>query len=312
MFSSAATSPISLKCRLIHGCSRDKKRSRLPLVHLIDPISLSFFIGVTVLALFLCMAVIFPVPHPYPGFREWVFSAFLLGATGALIGLRGLIPDFISVVVSNVLGLLGFLAIRQGLGRFFGIPLNRWFAPLLLGFLTATQSIFLYAHDSLLLRTIFISATNGLAFAACARLTKDGSRRLFPQSPVFPLAFVSDAFAIFHALRILLAGFMLASPVQNGDRILFGASILIMIPGTLMLYLGFLTLHARRTSAELIQSQAEIRVLSGLLPICCQCKKIRTENQEWQPVEVYIRDHSEAQFSHGICPDCARALYPDD
>ncbi|GAB4547249.1 MAG: hypothetical protein Kow0063_41880 [Anaerolineae bacterium] len=52
-------------------------------------------------------------------------------------------------------------------------------------------------------------------------------------------------------------------------------------------------------------------MLSGLLPICASCKKIRDDEGYWHSVEVYIRDHSEADFSHGICPDCMQKLYPD-
>ena len=55
----------------------------------------------------------------------------------------------------------------------------------------------------------------------------------------------------------------------------------------------------------------QVQLLSGLLPICASCKKIRDEHQTWQPLEGYIQGHSEAKFSHGICPDCMRKLYPE-
>lgn len=63
--------------------------------------------------------------------------------------------------------------------------------------------------------------------------------------------------------------------------------------------------------AELQSSRAEVKTLTGLLPICASCKKIRDEVGEWKPVEVYIQSRSEAHFSHGICPDCTRRLYPE-
>jgi AmiR/NasT family two-component response regulator len=66
----------------------------------------------------------------------------------------------------------------------------------------------------------------------------------------------------------------------------------------------------RRLNAELQDALALVKVLRGLLPICASCKKIRDDQGYWHQVEVYIRDHSEARFSHGICPDCARKLYP--
>lgn len=56
--------------------------------------------------------------------------------------------------------------------------------------------------------------------------------------------------------------------------------------------------------------QKEVRILTGLLPICAFCKKIRNEANEWIILEQYIGAHSEAKFSHGLCPDCFRQHYP--
>jgi hypothetical protein len=63
--------------------------------------------------------------------------------------------------------------------------------------------------------------------------------------------------------------------------------------------------------AQLQEAFAEVKQLSGLLPICSSCKKIRDDKGYWTQIESYIRDHSEAEFSHSICPDCAKQLYPD-
>ena len=54
-----------------------------------------------------------------------------------------------------------------------------------------------------------------------------------------------------------------------------------------------------------------IKTLRGLLPICASCKNIRNDKGYWEQIEVYIRDRSEAEFSHSICPECARKLYPE-
>jgi DNA-binding NtrC family response regulator len=61
---------------------------------------------------------------------------------------------------------------------------------------------------------------------------------------------------------------------------------------------------------ELQQALAEVKKLGGLLPICSSCKKIRDDRGYWHQVEQYIAAHSEAQFSHGVCEDCMRKLYP--
>ena len=64
-------------------------------------------------------------------------------------------------------------------------------------------------------------------------------------------------------------------------------------------------------NAELEHALATVRKLSGLLPICASCKKVRDDHGYWQQIELYLREHSEAEFSHGICPDCAHRLYPN-
>lgn len=69
-------------------------------------------------------------------------------------------------------------------------------------------------------------------------------------------------------------------------------------------------LELRRLNAELQNALAQVKALSGLLPMCASCKKVRDDEGYWHQVEVYIRDHSEVDFTHGICPDCAGRLYP--
>jgi hypothetical protein len=71
------------------------------------------------------------------------------------------------------------------------------------------------------------------------------------------------------------------------------------------------TKEREKLIGELQETMAQIKVLRGILPICASCKKIRDDKGYWEIVEVYIRDHSEADFSHSICPECAKILYPD-
>lgn len=62
---------------------------------------------------------------------------------------------------------------------------------------------------------------------------------------------------------------------------------------------------------ELTEALAKIKTLKGLLPICASCKKIRDDRGYWEKVELYISKHTEAEFTHGICPDCLQRLYPE-
>ena len=67
----------------------------------------------------------------------------------------------------------------------------------------------------------------------------------------------------------------------------------------------------KKLIGELQKALNKVKTLSGLLPICAACKKIRDDQGYWSQIEVDISEHSEADFSHGICPDCAKDMYVD-
>ena len=69
-------------------------------------------------------------------------------------------------------------------------------------------------------------------------------------------------------------------------------------------------LELRRSNEELQQALKEVKVLRGLIPICASCKKIRNDGGFWQQLEEYLAEHSEAEFSHGLCQPCIKKLYP--
>lgn len=68
-------------------------------------------------------------------------------------------------------------------------------------------------------------------------------------------------------------------------------------------------IERKKLLTQIEQSTKEIKTLRGFLPICASCKKIRDDKGYWTQIEAYISEHSEAEFSHGICPDCATKLY---
>lgn len=70
-------------------------------------------------------------------------------------------------------------------------------------------------------------------------------------------------------------------------------------------------IERQRLMLELQRALAEIKTLNGLLPICSHCKKIRDDKGYWTLLEQYIEARSAAQFTHGICPECIKTLYPD-
>jgi hypothetical protein len=62
---------------------------------------------------------------------------------------------------------------------------------------------------------------------------------------------------------------------------------------------------------ELQAAMTNVKTLTGLLPMCVSCKRIRNDQGYWDQVETYIGKHSDARFSHGTCPECTRRLYPE-
>jgi DNA-binding NtrC family response regulator len=69
-------------------------------------------------------------------------------------------------------------------------------------------------------------------------------------------------------------------------------------------------IERKKLLIQLEHSAREIKKLRGILPICASCKKIRDDKGYWTQVEVYISGHSETEFTHGICPECAEKMYP--
>jgi PAS domain S-box-containing protein len=97
------------------------------------------------------------------------------------------------------------------------------------------------------------------------------------------------------------------SPVRNGRGEIIGASTIARDIS------DWKRAQRERESlvGELQAALAEVKTLSGLLPICSHCKKIRDDKGYWNQIEHYVHEHSNASFTHGICPDCVDFLYPD-
>lgn len=120
------------------------------------------------------------------------------------------------------------------------------------------------------------------------------------------------------------------SRILDGDSRLFAFEFKAPTPEDELWFLAEMTPYAEETSAspqgivitctditelkrqelQIRQALAQIRTLRGLLPICAVCKKIKDENERWSTIEAYLVKHTHAEFTHDICPECIRALYP--
>jgi K+-sensing histidine kinase KdpD len=154
------------------------------------------------------------------------------------------------------------------------------------------------------------SAAYGLALGAISiGLQKVLAPFVAPDS--YQLLLAAVAIAVMYAgvwagaaalLLTCLAKWFLFLPAEHTLR-LFGAAPLLRFG--LFLSLGLLICWLGQ---KMHASRRQVRLLSGLLPICAWCKRVRDEKDQWQPLEAYIHDHSDADFTHGMCPDCARDL----
>jgi PAS domain S-box-containing protein len=101
--------------------------------------------------------------------------------------------------------------------------------------------------------------------------------------------------------------YLAISPIKNAEGRLVGASAIAYDITERK------KIEEERTKMieQLNETLSKVRTLSGLLPICASCKKIRDDKGYWQKLETFVHEHSNAEFSHSICPDCMERLYPD-
>jgi hypothetical protein len=113
---------------------------------------------------------------------------------------------------------------------------------------------------------------------------------------------------------LVVAGFLYSPPGVDPRLALANrSSCLVVLWGMAWLLVRLQRADQRRKAvlADLQDALDNVRTLKGLLPICASCKKIRDDEGYWVQIEAYVRDRTEADFSHGICPECMRKLYPE-
>lgn len=146
-----------------------------------------------------------------------------------------------------------------------------------------------FACPDLILLDVMMPGIDG--FETCRRLKEN------PKTKEIPIIFITA----------------LSGPTDKVKGFESGGTDYIAKPFYQEEVLARITAHLtiRRQQKALEEALDKVKLLSGFLPICCNCKKIRNDTGYWEQIEVYIRDHSEAEFSHGICPECMKKLYPE-
>lgn len=139
--------------------------------------------------------------------------------------------------------------------------------------------------------------------------------RVFLLSIILIIALWSlDAF-LHHLSNQGALPFLLDPNRAERDLFLWLISIYVLVFGIVTAITIARRRRAEKEREELISQLQEalkkIKTLRGLLPICANCKRIRDDQGYWRSVEAYIREHSDVEFTHGLCPDCLKKLYPD-
>jgi hypothetical protein len=240
----------------------------------------------------------------YGGLDLWFMGLLLQFGGGFLVALRNSIPDWASIVAGNTLVLSGMVVLYFGLLRFSErrspLPVKAGIVAGLAAFVLI-QTYFTFVYDGLVARVYNFSI--GLALASLPGLW------LVWRGTIGEMRNATKGMAVSFGL---IVGICLARVVGsaalgegNGDYMRsgpFDSLMVALFSGGVAFFVFNLVLMVNR------RLFADARILSGLLPICAWCKKVRNDAGYWQDVEAYISARTPAEFTHGICPDCTRKL----
>ena len=234
--------------------------------------------------------------------RYWMLSAWVMTAADIFFALRPELSYWAGKLIPTLLVTVGHAGLLLGAQRTAERPRQQ---KLLAGLILVHSGVLTYfltlAQPSTLRMVLNGIIWGGLSLASawCLRRAKP----VFWKSPVAP----ANAFllhGLFHGARVVLA---LLFSMRGWTE----ASASLQIIGDLevsffmvALFVSLLIAHLQLRNEELNSAHAELETLSGLLPICAWCKKVRGDDGYWQQVEDYFASRSQIEFTHGMCADC--------
>jgi hypothetical protein len=273
--------------------------------------TLSLITSIVAISIFLGMLYVTIRRKAYPGFLEWTIGTLFNSFGMVLLAMRHLLPDFISIIIANNFILLYFIFSARGISRFSDSTQNLWMDVVPVFLLTISFWIFTYITPSVNFRIIIIT---GLIFLICCRICYLIWRKMpniLPNKQNF--LFITFGFVgIWHLSRLILTVFFegeISDFMEAG--FIQGLAFVNIIVTTIINSMLLIICNAHRLEIDLLKARDKINTLSGLLPICSSCKKIRNDEGDWEHLEKYICGHSEALFTHGICDTCMKKLYPE-
>lgn len=232
-----------------------------------------------------------------PGY--WAMG-FVLNSLGFVFW-SGIIPlsPWGFFLIGEILHILGFFSLVWGTYRFSGNEPRRWnIYVALLWILVWVGAILLIPRDALLANAL-LKGLRAILFICAGVLLLANRRKI----ATFGRLTAGWSLIAWGAYVIALI------PLHFERALSFAFGLLVGFQVLSALGLVAMMIDQMRTRAD--DSERQVKRLEGLLPICGHCKKIRDENNQWHVLEVYIKDHSAADFSHGICPECLAKHYPN-
>lgn len=257
-----------------------------------------------------CMLLIALTRTTYEGFKQWTAAVFVLNAGLILIGMRGIWPRLLTIIAGNGAVLAAILLVYDGLSLFVGrhprrllylIPLSAWGIPYV---------YFTYVRPSVFARTEVILVTSLACAAAIVVLYRGRVHKRYGATWILPTGIaVQVTLSLLRLAYTVLYGTNESGLMTSGSvQALF---IMATFAAALFTGVGLIVLNSQRTEQELKAATAEVKTLRGIIPICASCKRVRDDKGYWNAVEAYVHDHTGAEFSHSLCPDCVRRLFPD-
>lgn len=243
-----------------------------------------------------------------PGYALWIAGAVSLSGALTLLAAQGYWPASATVVLANALVAFRYVLVTAGLERFVGRE-PRWVVHATgVGAAAVVSAFCTFVVPAVTVRIVFVT----FGMAAWSLWSLAVVLREVPAVIGGPGRLAAAALGLEALWSLARVGVMLLgsdtlnalprnAPVQAAFFVAFSAI-------TAALAFGLNGLHTRRVEVELARSLAEVQVLRGIISICASCKRVR-DGERWVQVEAYVRERSEAEFSHGLCPTCEETLY---
>ncbi|RME72948.1 MAG: hypothetical protein D6781_01335 [Verrucomicrobia bacterium] len=240
----------------------------------------------------------------------WMLGAWVMTVADVLFAIRPVLPLWADKLVPTLLVTVGHGVLLLAAQSTAGLRLGRRVGVLVLAVHAAVlTAIFLEGNPGNLRMITNGLIWGGISVASALCLRRGPSpywNSFFAPSTVF------FAHAIFHAGRVVLAAIFDLLRLEGANDALSLVGDLEVSFFMVGLFVGLLVADLQKRNNELTAALAEVKTLSGLLPICAWCKKVRDDDGYWKQVEDFIRSRSEVEFTHSICAECASKLVPDD